>query len=200
MNRITSWRAVAALGIAVALATAAGIQVSSAQTGPRPLPNLQNQQQDPQYDRRETREYGGRSDFRGGRGFGNPEQRLDRRLAFLHDRLRITPAQERAWTEFTSVLRDEVRERPRDRDFDDRRGPASVLDRLEERQQRLADRRADLDRVIRAVQPLYASFSEGQKRTADRLMFMGESRRREMRDERGGSRGRFDDRQDRDTR
>ncbi|HXJ00106.1 MAG TPA: Spy/CpxP family protein refolding chaperone [Micropepsaceae bacterium] len=200
MNRMTSWRTTVALGIAVALTMAVGIQVSSAQTGPRPLPNLQNQQQDPQpqYDRRTTPEYGGQSDFRNGRDFGNPGQRLERRLNYLHTQLRITPAQERAWMNFTAVLRDEASDRDQDRgrDFDDRRGPASVLDRLEERQHKMADRTADLDRVIGALRPLYASFSEDQKRTADRLLFMAGRDRGKMR----GPRGRFDDRQDRDYR
>ena len=200
MNRITSRRAAAALGIAVAIAAAAGIQASSAQTGPQALPNLQNQQQDPQYDRRENREFGGQSDFRGGRGFGNGEDRLERRLDFLHARLRITPAQERAWMAFAAVLQDEAQDRGRNRDFDDRRGGESVLERLEERQHRLAERTAGLDRVIRAVQPLYASFSEDQRRAADRLMFNPERGRGFMRGERGGPDGRFDDRRDRDTR
>ncbi|HEX3484072.1 MAG TPA: Spy/CpxP family protein refolding chaperone [Micropepsaceae bacterium] len=198
MNRIISWRTGAALGIAVAIASATGIAVSSAQSGPQALPNLQTPQQDQGYDRANPREYGGQSDFRNGRDFGSPQDRLDRRLAFYHTRLRITPAQERAWTDFTAVVKDEARERNNDRgrDFDDRRGPVSVLDRLEERQHRLADHSADLNRVIQAMRPLYASFSEDQKRTADRLMFMAERRGEHMRGERYGSRGRFAEGQD----
>jgi hypothetical protein len=204
MNRIISWRAVSALGLATAIALAAGIEISSAQTPPRALPNLQNQQQEPQYGRGENGQYGGRSDFRDGRRAGNPEGRLDRRLAFLHERLRITAAQERAWTAFTAVLKDEAQDRGGDRDgrreFGDRRAP-SVVERLEERQHRLTDRSAELDHVIGALQPLYASFTEEQKRTADRLMFRPARERGFGDGRRGYARAdRFEDRQDRDTR
>jgi hypothetical protein len=199
MNRITSWRTIAALGIATSLAVAAGIQVSSAQTEPRTLPNVQNQQ-DRQYDRG--------MENRDRRGFAD---RLERRLAMLHTRLRITPAQERAWTAFAAVLQDEARERLGNRDGFRGRGELgddrSVIERLEERQHRLADRSTDLDRVIRAVQPLYASFSEEQKRTADRLMFRPEGARRfadagrgRTGYDRGGVDRRYDDRVDRYSR
>jgi hypothetical protein len=61
--------------------------------------------------------------------------------------------------------------------------------------------------VIRAVQPLYASFSEEQKRTADQLMFRPERARR-FADagrgrpgyDRGGVDRRYDDRVDRYSR
>jgi hypothetical protein len=219
MNRITSWRSIAALGFATTIAVAAGIQVSSAQTEPRALPNLENQQ-DRQYDRGNGGQYGGQSDFRRERGLENrerrgladPQERLDRRLAFLHTRLRITPAQERAWTGFAAVLQDEARERLGNRDGalrvrGERGRDRSVIERLEERQHRLADRNADLERVIRAVQPLYASFSEDQKRIADRMMFRPERNRR-MADagrgrggfDRGGIDRRYDDRVDRYSR
>jgi hypothetical protein len=204
MNRMMSWRKMTVLGVGAAIAVAAGIQVSSAQTESRALPNFQNQQ-DRQYDRGNDGQYGGTSDVRRGRGMDNrdPEERLERRLAFLHTRLRITPAQERAWTALAGVLRDEARERMGDRqDFRDRREQGqdrSVVERLQERQHRLADRNADLDRVIRAVQPLYASFSEEQKRTADRLMFRNERARRFAdagRGRRGLDRGGMDRRYD----
>ena len=205
MNRITSPRALAALGIATAIALVAGIEVSSAQTGPRPLPNLQNQQEGPQYGRGDDGQYGERSDLRGERGNGGPQNMLDRRLGFLHTRLAITPAQERAWTAFAGVLKEQANDRMRDRgrDFDDRRGTKSVIDRLEDRAHRLMDRRAGLDRVMGALRPLYASFSEEQKRNADRLMFMPRDERRfaEARGRnRGGPRDRIEDRQDRDYR
>ena len=188
MNRTASRRTVAALGIGLAVALA-GTQISVAQPGPRPLPaNPQAQdrapdRQDQQYDRPGDRQYRGQYDTRAGRG--DREDRLERRLAFLHTQLRITPAQEPGWVAFTNVLRDEDRGRARDRDSanrdqyrrddrgraDENRRGVSVVERLEERQRMLADRSADLDRVVRALRPLYASFSEDQRRTADRLMF-----------------------------
>ena len=218
MNRTISWRTIAALGIATSIALAAGIQVSSAQTEPRTLPNLQNPQDRP-YDRGTDGQYGGQSDFghergienRDRRGFGNLQGRLERRLAFLHTRLRITPAQERAWTAFATVLQNEARDRLGDRNgFRGRGEPGqdrSVIERLEERRQRMADRSVDLERVIQAVQPLYASFSEEQKRTADRLMFapdrvrgFADAGRGRPGYDRGGVDRRYDDRVDRETR
>ena len=223
MNRITSWRKFAALGIAAAIAVAAGIEVSSAQTEsraePRTPPSLLTQP-DRQYDRGNDSLYGGQSDFRGGRGienrdgrgFADSEERLERRLAFLHTRLRITPAQERAWTSFAAVLQDEARDRMGNRGGafrgrGERGQDRSVIERLEERQHRIADRNTDLERVIRAVRPLYGQFSEEQKRTADRLMFRPERNRR-MADagrgrggfDLGGVDRRYDDRGDRYSR
>jgi hypothetical protein len=172
MNRMSSRRGIAALGIGMALAMSAGITASSAQTGPRVLPSSpEYQDRAPDQDRQPERNFGPAN--RGDR-FASPEERLERRLAFLHTQLRITPAQERGWQALAAVLRDEARDRARENRFEGRDrfgGPPSVVDRLEGRQHMLADRSADLDRVLRAVRPLYASFSAEQKRTADRLMF-----------------------------
>jgi hypothetical protein len=186
MNRIASPRAIAALGLGLAMAMSAGIPAGSAQPGPRPLPNLQNQdrgvdrQPDRAFDRRDDRQNGGQSDRRDGRGFG--EDRLERRLTYLHTQLRIAPAQERAWMTFADAVREQASDRLRDRRVDERdqfrgppndarRGPPSVVERLEERQRMLADRSADLDRVVRALRPLYASFTDEQRRAADRELF-----------------------------
>lgn len=178
--------AVAALGLGVTLALAAGVQSGSAQPVPRSLPaNPQTQNavpgggQDQQYDRRDNR----RGDRQGGaRRF--VENRIERRLTFLHDQLRITSAQEPVWVRFADALREQARERMRDfadrgqfRERDGQRGEGSVVDRLEQREHRLADERAGLDRVLDALRPLYASFTDDQKRIADRAMFQpGEGR------------------------
>ena len=173
MNRIASPRAIAALGLGLVMAMSAAIQAGSAQTEPRSLPNLQNQdrgpdpQPDRQFDRRDDRQSDRQSDRRDGRGF------VERRLTDLHAQLRIAPAQERAWLAFAGAVRDDARDRLRDRagDRDQRRGPPGVVERLEDREKDLADRSAGLDRIVRALRPLYASFTDEQKRTADREMF-----------------------------
>ena len=190
MFRVTTRGGLAAMGIAMGLAMTAGIQASSAQDGPRALPGLQNQQQDQYgYDRRDDRvqggQYGGQNDRRDARGARSPEERLDRRLAFLHESLRISASQERLWRAFANVLHDEVQNRPGRREYI--RAP-SVVDRLAEREQRLAERSQRTDHILRALRPLYASFSIEQKRTADRLMFQADGGRG-----RGGfGRGGFD--------
>jgi hypothetical protein len=227
MFRVTTRHGLAALGIAMGLAMTAGIQAGSAQTGPRALPNLQNQQQDPyQYDRQDERALGGQYDRRDNQDARRPEVRpdarrpeqwLDRRLSLLHEQLRITPRQERLWIAFTNILHDEMQDREGHRDFNDRRGSPSVVERLEQRERRLADRTQRTDHILGALRPLYTSFSEEQKRTADRLMFQADGGRgrgpgfdRGPGVDRDGDRNgrffdrpappRFDDRQDRDYR
>jgi hypothetical protein len=157
----------------------AGITASSAQSGPRVLPSSpEYQDRAPDQDRQFDRNFD--AENRGDR-FVRPEERLEHRLAFLHTQLRITPPQERGWQALAAVLRDEARDRMRENGFergDRSSGPPSVVDRLEGRQHRLADQGADLDRVLRALRPLYASFSAEQKRTADRLMFQSGGERR----------------------
>jgi hypothetical protein len=196
MYRINPRRTVAALGMSVAIAILAAAQTGAAQT-PRSLPaappnqdRTPNRQQDSQTDRQYAR-----------RDTRTPEDRLERRLTYLHGQLGITPAQESAWTNFRVALRDEERERNRDRvqggafnesdalrgrpeRRDDRAGDArqgpSVVERLEERRRIIADREADLDHVLTALRPLYSSFTAEQRRTADRLMFQPRE------DDRGG--------------
>jgi hypothetical protein len=120
----------------------------------------------------------------------------------LHERLHITPTQERLWITLANVLHDEAQDRPDRRDFNDRRGSPNVVERLEQRQHRLADRTQRMDHILSALRPLYASFSEEQKRTADRLMFQADGGRGRGGFERGPDRPGFDrgDRQDRDYR
>ena len=220
MYRFNPRRSVAALGISLAVAMVGAAQTGAAQT-PRTLPaNPQNQdrvlnrQQEPQFDSRDDRpydrQYGGQADPRGydnrdPRAIRNPEDRLERRLAYLHGQLRISPMQERLWADFTAVLRDEARDRDNIRD--PRQGPPSVVERLEMRRRIIAERSTDLDRIVTALRPLYASFSADQRRTADRLMFRpGEERGRggyddNVRDGRAAGRdGRFDPRDNRDYR
>ena len=229
MYRITPRRTVAALGMTLAVAMVAAAQISVAQT-PRTLPaNPQNQdrvlnrQQDPQFGSRDDRQYGGQADPRATR---NPEDRLERRLAYLHSQLRITPMQESVWAAFTAVLREETRDRDGipgraindrdqfrgrsdsrdDRAGDARQGPPSVVERLEARRRIIAERGSDLDHVLMALRPLYASFTADQRRTADRLMFQprddgGRGFDDNSRDRRGAGRdGRFDPRDTRDYR
>jgi hypothetical protein len=171
-------RGLAALGIAMGLAMTAGIPASSAQTGPRALPNLQNQPQDQyQYDRRDDRLPGAQYDRRDDRDARTPSQQLDRRLSFLHEQLRITPRQERLWIALADVLREEMQDRGERRYLNDRIRAPNVLERLEQRERRLADATQRMDHILSALRPLYASFSEEQKRTADRLMFQADGRR-----------------------
>ena len=210
MFRMTSRRGLAALGIAMGLAMTAGIHGSSAQTGPRALPNLQNppaqDQYDPrdnyQYDRRDDRVPGAQFDRRDGRDIRapDPDQGLERRLSFLHEQLRITRGQERLWVAFTNVLHEEMQDGRDRRYLNERRGSPSVVERLEQQERRLADRTQRADHILSVLRPLYASFSVEQKRTADRLMFQADGRRgrNDFGRDRGPGRPGFDRDGDRD--
>jgi hypothetical protein len=96
----------------------------------------------------------------------------------LHEQLRITRGQERLWITFANVLHDEVQDGRDRRDLNDRRGSPSVVERLEQRERRSADRTQRMDHILGALRPLYASFSEEQKRTANSLMFQADGRGR----------------------
>lgn len=163
----------AALGVVAALAVAVPPLAVGAPAPPRQSPGNPPAQNPPptagrdqQYDRGD---------------FNRRDDRLERRLDFLHGELRITTAQQRLWDDFTAAVRAED-ERARSRDFDRRddvrdrnnnarSAPPSVVERLERRQQNLADRGARVDRLLIALRPLYAALSEDQRRAADELMF-----------------------------
>lgn len=159
MNSHTLKRGVSALGISLAVAIAGIAPASFAQ--PQRLPAYPQPQVQP------AQPFGQPAPDNYGRRNAQPENHIDRRLAFLHQRLGITPAQEAAWTEFTTEMRNSAGEpgaRPADR------GPMNVVQRLELQQHRLEKRSADLDRMLHALRPLYASFSDEQKKVADQLL------------------------------
>jgi len=188
MTKLLLRRGISALGVSLAVAIVAISPASYAQ--PQPLPGSQyqapqyppppppgSQYQVPQYaPAPPNAQYPYQGEPRYGRRFerGPGERqgaanRLERRLGFLHQRVGITPAQEAAWTQFASELRaTESQPNMLDRE---REAAGNVVQRLELRQRMLERRSADLDRVLRALRPLYASLSDEQKRTADQLLF-----------------------------
>ena len=122
------------------------------------------------------------------------EDRLERRLDFLHSELRITPAQEQAWAAFADAVRREGgmdRDQVRDRRDEFRGGPDArsdrpgIVERLERRQQGLEEQSAYYDRLLSALRPLYATLSDDQRRAADENLF---SPGRDDRGRRGGPR------------
>jgi hypothetical protein len=179
-------RGVSALGISLAVGVIAFAPATYAQPQQLPGPQYQGPQypapqyqapqyqySQPQYGQPDQYRNGGQYD-RGPRDQRNGANRLDRRLAFLHQRLGITPAQEAAWTEFTGELRNSAMSKGAHETRPEERGSANVVQRLELRERMLETRSAELDRMVRALRPLYASFSDEQKRTADQLLFRAE--------------------------
>ena len=204
MNSKYPGRVLVALGTGVALVI--GVTVASlAATAPRDLPADPSQSesepqdqapaaQDRERDRTQT-QFDRRGDRRFNRDHGG--NFMERRLDFLHERLRITPAQQRLWNAFADELRGEaeaLRDRFADRLQDLRgqrgRGLPNVVDQLERRHETLTDRTARLERLLGVVRPLYTALDQNQKRIADRLLLRAE---RAFFDRGGGpGDGRFD--------
>ena len=162
------------LALAVTIGGASYAQQRAPQPTPLPAPPQQNQVQ-PQRPNAGVpnvgpgRQFDQQTDRRGGRG-----DRLERRLDFLHYELRITQGQQRLWDQFADALRDQAelrRGRATSRNDRGQGGAGNALDRLEQRQDRLADRSERLDALVGTLRPLYTALNVEQKRTADRLLF-----------------------------
>jgi hypothetical protein len=147
----------------------------------------------------------------GGRGPFAAEDRgalLDARIAALRAGLRLTPDQEKAWPAFEQAYRDlavlRVR-RPAGPAADESLDP---VQRIQRRAEALTARGASLKRFADALEPLYKSLDDGQKRRFGFLSRFEHPRFRHFsfwhnrdrsefgppRSEFGGRRGEFDDR------
>jgi hypothetical protein len=108
--------------------------------------------------------------------------RIEGRIAFLRTELHITDAQAPLWDKVAAVLRENDRAR-RDafasmRAARDQR--PTVLDRLERRQKFAEQQAAATAKLRTALEPLYASMSDQQKKTADELFAGGGRYHRHM--------------------
>jgi hypothetical protein len=105
-----------------------------------------------------------------------PGERIDARLAYVKTALKITPQQEPQWNAFADVLRrhaqamDQQVQQQRQAREQSRTQTTSAIDRLQERQKMMADGAARMNEVIVAARPLYASFNDEQKKTADEML------------------------------
>jgi hypothetical protein len=113
-----------------------------------------------------------------------PSERVEPMLAFAKASLKITPQQEAQWNAVADVVRkhakahDEEIKKRRARFEGARDGntpPArpNGIEMLQQQQQRLTQRAKELDELLTAAKPLYASLSEDQKKAADRLLHHG---------------------------
>ena len=111
------------------------------------------------------------------RAFQMPSERVEARLTFAKNALKITDAQQVMWDNFASVMRRQAREM--DQRVQQRRAEAgqqgnartvSAIDRLERAQQRSAQRAANLQELLGAARPLYSAFSPEQKQVADQML------------------------------
>ena len=102
---------------------------------------------------------------------GETERTLvERRIADLHTRLHITPAQSPQWRAFAHVMRENAKDM--DRAYRRRAEELSGMNALQdlESYMRLEQARAhDVQRLVHPFRQLYAALSSEQKQEADRL-------------------------------
>ncbi len=113
----------------------------------------------------------------GHRGFGMMGKRVDGMLAFVKAELKITPAQEPAWQNFSSTMREAVQARTAWRDSmrasKAAEGEVTLTQRIDRRLAMLEQRSAQLRQMAGAVKTLYAELTPEQQRVADELAPLG---------------------------
>lgn len=95
-------------------------------------------------------------------------ERIEARIAHLHETLRITPAQEPLWQAFTAVMRQNVVQM--DAVSAKRQGSVGTMDAVQNLQSygEFEETNArNVQQLLPPFQALYSSFSGSQKKTAD---------------------------------
>lgn len=97
---------------------------------------------------------------------------VEGRLAFLKTELKITPAQEPQWTKFADVVRSTAKNAQTAKPPMMQGGmkPSTTPDRLGHYEKTLVARLEAVRALKAAVDPLYASLSDDQKKVADELL------------------------------
>ncbi len=99
-------------------------------------------------------------------------ERLDAHFSILHEKLKITPAQEKQWNIFTEVMLENTK---RMQELNDKRlKNAQTMNALEDLKSysEIADAHATgLKKFIPAFEALYSSMSQEQRKNADSLFF-----------------------------
>jgi hypothetical protein len=116
------------------------------------------------------------------------EARFEGRITYLRTRLEITDAQMPLWEDFVETLRAnmEARVAARPEPPGPDATPPTALERLEQEQARHAARSEQLSATAATLTPLYNSFSDEQKQTADRILRRFNGAEIAMRDDRPG--------------
>jgi hypothetical protein len=97
---------------------------------------------------------------------------IEGHIAFLKAELNINPAQETLWAKVAATMRADVTEFEtlRPRKLENMSSHPTAIERLEERAQRTALRAKSEQQFLDAFRPLYETFSDSQKRSADELL------------------------------
>jgi hypothetical protein len=164
MNRILKTLAAAGLGVAVLAPLA--IAQPAAPPAPGSQPHAQQQQPHRMHSRL------------------SPAQRAEAELAYWKTALKITPAQEAQWNTVADLVRKQAAQMDEHmKSMQAQRPPqgqqrdgGSAIERLERQQSRMAlgaqhmaDGARAMAEFVNAAKPLYAAFSDEQKKVADEL-------------------------------
>lgn len=110
------------------------------------------------------------------------EQKMAERMEFFKFKLKITPAQEGAWTAWTAAMKPPANrpQRPDRAEFE----RLSTPERIDRMRAMRSSRQADMDRKMDATKTFYAALNADQKKVFDSASL-------EMLRHRGGGRGGF---------
>ncbi len=106
-----------------------------------------------------------------------PSEHVEARLAYMKTALKITDAQSRLWNALADVVRKHAKQRDAEmqamtdhrREHDEHAVP-DLVQMLERRQQHAAAEAANQAELLTAAKPLFATFSDDQKREAVGLL------------------------------
>jgi hypothetical protein len=97
-------------------------------------------------------------------------ERVEDRIATLHEKLNITPEQEDSWKQVAQAMRDNATNEKAL--WDERRGSGdtrTAVDDLKSYQKGMQAHVDGLGKVITAFEPLYENMSDDQKQNADNV-------------------------------
>lgn len=101
------------------------------------------------------------------------EQRVEKRISMLHDKLGITPEQEDDWNDVALAMRDNGTRMSETIEQRREKGEGlTALDRLQIGQKMAQEHADSLKRVADALEPLYEKLSPEQQKIADRSFSM----------------------------
>jgi Spy/CpxP family protein refolding chaperone len=109
-----------------------------------------------------------------GRGFGpgatgDPAAFVENRLAAVKSELKITPAQEGAWTAYADQAKQQSDSARKLWSAMHESGPISLEERIELRDKVWKERQAQAETTAQKLKDLYAALTPEQKAVADRL-------------------------------
>jgi periplasmic protein CpxP/Spy len=104
-----------------------------------------------------------------------PEQRAEARIKGLHDRLKITPAQETQWNAVAQAMRDSEQSVRQAIEQRQRASALTAIDDLKAYQAISEAHAQGVQKLIPPFQALYAAMSDEQKKNAD--AYFGQTRK-----------------------